>query len=163
MQKVFAIIDRCVESAIFVLFLAIVLVGTAQVVNRYGFNASLSWSEEFQRYGQIWIVFLGIPVAYRRGMHIGMDLLDQRMGGRGRQVFSLIVDLLWLFLAGAIAVGLLRLMPLLQFQRSPGLGLPMHWVYSGILIGAAYTAIVALRRISANLTGRGIGHDPLVE
>jgi TRAP-type C4-dicarboxylate transport system permease small subunit len=158
MARALALVDRAVETLIFVAFLAIVLVGTAQVVNRYGFNTSLSWSEEFQRYGQIWVVFLGIPVAYRRGMHIGMDMFDGHLSPRGKRIFSLLVDVLWLVLATAIIVGLSRLMSLLRMQHSPGLGLPMHWVYGGMLLGAFYMVLVALRRIAGNLAGRPL--DP---
>jgi len=45
------------------------------------------------------------------------------------------------------------LMPVLHFQRSPGMDLPMDWVYLGVLLGAAYMAFVALRRIVASLAG----------
>jgi TRAP-type C4-dicarboxylate transport system permease small subunit len=158
MQRVMAAIDRVVEVAVIVIFAAMIVIGTAQVFNRYFLNMSLSWSEEFQRYGQIWVVFLGIPVAYRRGMHIGMDMLDGHLSPRGKRLFSLLVDVLWLVLATAIIVGLSRLMPLLRMQHSPGLGLPMHWVYGGMLLGAFYMGLVALRRIAGNLAGRPL--DP---
>jgi TRAP-type C4-dicarboxylate transport system permease small subunit len=163
MKTLFRGIDRLVETAIFAIFLAIILVGTAQVINRYVFNSSLSWSEEFQKYGQIWVVFLGIPVAYRRGMHIGMDLLEVWFSPRGRRVFSLGIDLLWLLLAAATLMGLKTLMPLLAMQRSPGLGLPMDWVYAGLLIGMSYSVFVSLRRIATTLQGIDIPVDPVGE
>jgi TRAP-type transport system small permease protein len=153
--RAFDRLDRGVELLVFVIFLAIVIIGTVQVTNRFLLNASLSWSEEFQRYGQIWIVFLGIPVAYRRGAHIGLDLLPDRLPPAGRRVFSVIVELLWLGLALAIFVGTWRLMGFLQFQRSPGLGLRMDWVYWGIGLGALYTILVALRRLAGHLR-----HEP---
>lgn len=163
MKTLFRGIDRLVETTIFAIFLAIILVGTAQVINRYVFNSSLSWSEEFQKYGQIWVVFLGIPVAYRRGMHIGMDLLDVLFSARGRRMFSLSIDLLWLLLASATLMGLKTLMPLLAMQRSPGLGLPMDWVYAGLLIGMSYSVLVSLRRIATTLQGIDIPVDPVGE
>ena len=84
MRKLFHVADRAVEYTVALCFLLIVIVGSLQVFNRFVLNMSLSWSEEFQRYGQIWIVFLGIPVAYRRGVHIGMELLSDRHSRRGR-------------------------------------------------------------------------------
>ncbi len=154
MSKLMNAIDRTIETLTFVIFLAIVLVGTAQVFNRYFLNYSLSWSEEFQRYGQIWIVFLGIPIAYRRGMHIGLETLHGIMAVRGRRTFALAVDLLWIVLGGAILAGMWRLSVPLAFQTSPGMGLPMDWVYGGIDLGAAYIILVAIRRIARNLTGQ---------
>jgi TRAP-type transport system small permease protein len=154
MKPVLAAIDRVFEALVVVLFLAIVLVGSAQVFNRYFLNYSLSWSEEFQRYGQISMVFLAIPIAYRRGVHIGLELLHPYFSERGHRVFIFCIDLLWVALSAAIATGILQLMRVLQFQRSPGLGLPMHWVYGGMLLGAFYTILVGVRRLVANLRGR---------
>ena len=67
MKKVFAWIDRGVEYAVAVFFAAMCAVGLLQVFNRFVLNKSLSWSEEFQIFCHVWIVFLAIPIAYRRG------------------------------------------------------------------------------------------------
>ena len=103
MTRFWAVFDRAIEMLIFVIFLGIVIVGTMQVCNRFFLNLSLSWSEELQRYGQIWIVFLGIPVAYRHSVHIGMEMLTDRLADRRRAIFFALVDLLWIVLAVALA------------------------------------------------------------
>lgn len=154
MKRIAAGIDRTAETLVAACFLAIVLVGAAQIFNRYFLNYSLSWSEEFQRYGQIWLVFIGIPVAYRRGMHIGMETLFQALPENRRHLYILAIDVLWIVLAAAITIGTWQLMAVLQFQRSPGLGLPMHYVYGGVLIGGLYMGFIGLRRVVANLRGR---------
>ncbi len=152
MKSLFQIIDRAVEALVIIIFALIVLVGLAQVFNRYFLNLSLSWSEEFQRYGQIWLVFLAVPVAYRRAMHMGIEGLRARLPPRGRDIGVRIIDCLWITLGGAIALGTLQLMAVLRFQRSSGLGLPMHWVYMGVLIGALYMVLVGLRRLFSRTT-----------
>ncbi|WP_158625918.1 TRAP transporter small permease [Arsenicitalea aurantiaca] len=153
MRRAFRLLDRSIEFLVFACFLAIVLVGTAQVFNRYVLNLSLSWSEEFQRYGHVWLVFLGIPVAYRRGMHIGMETLAGGLSARGKRIFQFVIDLLWCALALALLIGLGQLMQFLNFQRSPGMRLPMPYAYGGILIGAGYMLLIGLRRIVDNLRG----------
>lgn len=154
MTRLWTSVDRTVEFAIFLIFLMIVVVGTAQVFNRFFLNLSLSWSEELQRYGQIWVVFLGIPVAYRHGVHIGMETLTSRIPDRSRAIFFAVVDILWIGLAVALILGTERLAQFLQFQRSPGMGLRMDLVYAAIPIGAVYMIIVALRRLAAFFRGR---------
>ena len=149
MTRFWAVVDRTIEMAIFVIFLGIVIVGTMQVCNRFFLNLSLSWSEELQRYGQIWIVFLGIPVAYRHCAHIGMETLTDLLSERGRALFFAIVDLLWIVLAVALIIGTVELSHFLQLQKSPGMRLPMHLVYAAIPIGSGYMIIVALRRLFA--------------
>ena len=75
LPNAFRSIDRTVEYALFLIFLAFTLVGGLQVFNRFVLGLPLSWSEEFQKFGHIWMVMLAIPVAYRRGAHLGMDML----------------------------------------------------------------------------------------
>ena len=153
MSRVWSTLDRSVEFLVFVCFLAIVLVGGLQVFNRFFLNISLSWSEEFQRFGQIWLVFLAIPVAYRRSEHIGVDLVYDLLNPRQSRALRVFIELLWIVLAAGILVGTLQLMPFLQFQHSPGLDLRMDAVYAVLVIGPAYMMLIAVRRIIPLLRG----------
>ena len=82
MNKLFARIDRGVEFAVAAIFAAMCLVGLLQVFNRFVLNQSLSWSEEFQIYCHVWIVFLAIPIAYRHGAHQAMESLKELIFSR---------------------------------------------------------------------------------
>ena len=68
-------IDRGAEYGVAAMFAAMCVVGLLQVFNRFVLNQSLSWSEEFQIFCHIWIVFLGIPIAYRHGAHLSIEIL----------------------------------------------------------------------------------------
>lgn len=150
-------IDRTVEFALFLIFLAFSIVGGLQVFNRFVLGLPLSWSEEFQKFGHIWMAFLAIPVAYRRGAHIGMDMVLNMLPKPAQRAIGVAVELMWLIMAVAIGYFTTRLMEVAQFQDSPGLGLHMDWVYSGMVIGSAYLALVAVRRLLAQF---GIGSEP---
>lgn len=143
------VIDRAVEYALFVIFLVFTLVGGLQIFNRFALGLPLSWSEEFQKFGHIWMVFLAIPVAYRRGAHIGMDMLYMLLPGGWQRGIQFFVELMWLALAASIGWYTLVIMTVARNQDSPGLGLRMDHVYVGLVIGAAYLALVALRRLAA--------------
>jgi TRAP-type C4-dicarboxylate transport system permease small subunit len=56
MERVFVRIDRAVELLVAVIFAIMCVIGLLQVFNRFVLNASLSWSEEAQIFGHIWIV-----------------------------------------------------------------------------------------------------------
>src|SRR5437867_1701127 len=118
------------------------------VFNRFVLGLPLSWSEEFQKFGHIWMVMIAVPVAYRRGAHLGMDMLLRLLPAVTQRLVGLLTEVLWLALALAIGRYTLAIMQVAQSQESPGLGLPMHWVYSGMVIGSAYLAFVALRRFA---------------
>lgn len=142
-------IDRTVEYALFLIFLVFTLVGGLQIFNRFALGLPLSWSEEFQKFGHIWMVFLAIPVAYRRGAHIGMDMVFMLMPSGMQKFVQLLIELMWLALAAAIIRYTLAIMQVAQNQDSPGLGLRMDYVYIGLVIGSGYLALVAVRRLAA--------------
>ena len=157
-------VDRVAEALIVALFAAIVLVGGLQVVCRYGINASLSWSEELQRYGLIWIVFLAMVVGYRRGAHIGMGLFLEKMPRAVQRPMGWFIDLLWLGLGVAMvfftaayrsAAGITFIKSVSR-QSSAGLGLRMDIVYSCIVIGGGYLVLAAVH----NLLRRAAGEAP---
>lgn len=119
----------------------------AQVVARYGFHHSLSWSEEVGRYIFVWISFLGLAVAFKAGTHVTLDLLLKYLQGVSRRTLELLNGALIVILSSAIFYSGLKLFFLGMRQKSPALKLPMHWVYivvpaSGLIL--LYFAVRAL-------------------
>ena len=148
MSRLFRWLDRAVEIAVGTIFVAIVLAGALQIFNRFVLNASLSWSEEFQKFGHIWIVFLAIPIAHRRGMHIHMDVLRRRLPRRISFVFDIAIELLWLAFGAALMILSYEVSVVAARQTSPGLGVPMSVPYYGMVVGGLYLLIVAGRRLT---------------
>ncbi len=147
--RLFCWLDRAVETLVGTIFVAIVLAGALQIFNRFVLNESLSWSEEFQKFGHIWIVFLAIPIAHRRGMHIHMDVIRRRLPERVGFLFDLAIELLWLAFGSALMILSYQVSVVAARQTSPGLGVPMSVPYYGMVVGGIYLLIVAARRLSA--------------
>ena len=147
MKRVFALVDRGVEAGVAVIFAAMCLVGLLQVFNRFVLNKSLSWSEEFQIFCHVWIVFLAIPVGYRRGAHLAVDAIKMKFGRRAQKGFDLFIELLWIWFAVSLAWLSWRVAQVAKLQNSPGLDMPMSWVYCGIVAGSVYLLLVVLRRL----------------
>lgn len=74
-----AALDRLACWACIGLFMAILAVMVLQVAFRYVFNAPLTWTEELARYLYIWACWLGAPVALRRGNHIAIAFVAERL------------------------------------------------------------------------------------
>ena len=147
MKSVFAWIDRGVEYAVAAIFAAMCAVGLLQVFNRFVLNRSLSWSEEFQIYCHVWIVFLAIPIAYRHGAHLSVDSLRKLFPRRLGAVFDLFIELLWIWFALALTWLSWKVSEVAKLQSSPGLEMPMSYVYYGMVAGGAYLLLVVLRRM----------------
>ena len=147
MKRVFAAIDRGVEVGVAAIFAAMCAVGLLQVFNRFVLNKSLSWSEEFQIFCHVWIVFLAIPIAYRRGAHLSVESLRAMLPPRLGHAFDLLIEALWIWFAVALAWLSWRVSEVAKLQTSPGLEVPMSYAYYGMVIGGAYLLVVVLRRV----------------
>jgi TRAP-type C4-dicarboxylate transport system permease small subunit len=146
-KRLFAAIDRGVEGLVAAIFAAMCVVGLLQVFNRFVLNKSLSWSEEFQIFCHIWIVFLAIPIAYRRGAHVSVESLRAMLPRRVNLAFDYLIEFLWVWFAVALTWLSWRVSEVAKLQGSPGLEIPMSYPYYGMVLGGAYLLLVVLRRL----------------
>ena len=147
MKRLLGWLVRAVEGAVALIFAAMCLVGLAQVFNRFVLNRSLSWSEEFQIFCHVWIVFLAIAIAYRRGAHLSVESFSSMLPPRARRAFDVAIELLWIWFAVALAWLAWRVSEVAKLQISPGLEIPMSYPYYGMVIGGTYLLIVVVRRL----------------
>lgn len=148
MRAGLAAVDRGVEAVVAAILAAMVAVGALQVVSRFVLNSSLSWSEEAQVFGHIWVVFLGIPVAYRRGAHLFIETFRDKYPRTIRAGFDLMVELMWAAFALSLIVLGWQVARVAAMQESPGLEIPMSYPYYAMVAGGAYLALVAAQRIA---------------
>src|SRR6476646_11017057 len=76
------------------------------VVLRYGFNSSITVSEELSRWLLVWLTFLGAIVALKEHAHLGVDALVRALPPVGKRVCFVVSHLLmlyadWLLLTGS--------------------------------------------------------------
>jgi TRAP-type C4-dicarboxylate transport system permease small subunit len=152
MEKIGTKVDRVIEFLIALLFISMVIAGGFQVFNRFILNESLSWSEEFQKFTHIWIIFLTIPVVYNRGGHIGMEFLFNKLSARMQKTLLILFDLLWLTLAISITFYTIVIMNVARFQTSAGLGIRMDLIYSGLVIGSLYLLFISVRKLKVSIS-----------
>ena len=128
-----------------------VLIGTWQVFGRFVLNATPSWSEEVQIFGHIWLVFLAIPIAYRRGGHITVEAIRRVLSPWLNRALDLLIELMWVGFAVATAYYSYRVSLVTRNSVSPGLEIPMSYPYYGMILGSVYLAFVVIRRLTGEL------------
>lgn len=82
-------------TLVYSLVLCTILV-LVQVIARYVFNHSLSWSEELCRFIFIWSIWLGTSIAAKDNSHLRIEILYNKTKGWGRISLSFLINLLWL-------------------------------------------------------------------
>ncbi len=125
-----------------------------QVVLRYAFHFTFSFSEELARYLFVWTVFLCIPVVAKEGGHMAVGAITERVQGFWLKVCRIAGGLLTLLFSGIFLWQGLRMVRLTQYQTSPALGIKMSYVYLSIPIGAAVLLLITLMGLIQVLRNR---------
>ncbi len=84
LQAVLRPVDRASFWAIVAVMAAMTLLVSAQVFVRYVLGSSIDSADELSRLFFIWAIFLAIPHGVRFGIHVGIDLLVEKLGERNR-------------------------------------------------------------------------------
>jgi TRAP-type C4-dicarboxylate transport system permease small subunit len=110
-----------------------------QVVMRYVFGHSLSWSEELARYLFIWQIWIGVSYAAKNKSHLRILMVKQRLGQRAQDALEIAVTIVWIGFALFIAVkGFSLVMKMYQFgQKSAALRIPMIFPHLSVPVGCA--------------------------
>ena len=128
-------LNRISEVVCCGVLLAMTIVVVLQVICRYLLGASLTWSEEFARFGLVWITFLGAGIAFKKRAHMGVQVIVELFSPGVRkivQVFTIFTILSFLVVAAFKGIDL-ALFNMKQY--SPAMGLPMGFVYLAIPSG----------------------------
>ena len=124
----------------FILMVLLVLMACTmgiQVIMRYVFNASLSWSEEITRYFFIWSSFISIGYCIKRGTSIKIDQFTGLTPKSVQKAIRLTVKVLLL----AFFIYLFRYSidvvraTIISGQKSPALGIPMYYIQMSTVVG----------------------------
>lgn len=73
---------------------AMTLAVVYEVVARYFFNRPTIWAVDFTEYALLYVTFLGAPWVLRKGAHIRIEILTERLGPRPRLALAALVSLL---------------------------------------------------------------------
>ena len=113
-----------------------------QVITRFVLQQPAEWTEVLIRFSLIWMVFLGIPMAFRQGAMVSVDALYRAVPTGAKRVLDLVVAL------AALALMLIVLWWGWDYavrgsvQTMAGLeSLSMFWAYLAMPVGAAFSLL----------------------
>lgn len=143
-------LDKNIEgSLLFILSAMMVILAFLQVVMRFIFNNSLTWSEELTRYCFIWLIYIGISLGVKEQKHIRMGALLVFMNDKYKRIIENMANIFFsIFCLVIIYFGTILSLKILAFsQTSPALGVPMGLVYIAAPIGMCLTLIRLIQNI----------------
>jgi TRAP-type C4-dicarboxylate transport system permease small subunit len=119
--------------------------GLWQIVTRFIIERPAEWTEVLIRFSLIWMVFLGIPLAFRIGAMVSVDVLYRWSGPRLRRVFDALVTVASLALLAVIVWIGWDYAVRGRVQTVIGLeGVSMFWAYLALPVGGVFSAIAVI-------------------
>ncbi|MDY3867741.1 MAG: TRAP transporter small permease [Pyramidobacter sp.] len=114
-----------------------------QVVMRYVFSASLSWSEELARYIFLWLSWLGASYAVKERSHFRVEMFADMLRGSARLRFEYFVLFVWFAFSLVLAwLGTEMLLFLAETeQTSAAMEIPMTLPYASVPVGCALMCV----------------------
>lgn len=143
MKEKFLDIERWTTGFSMLMACAMLVVASAlgvfQIVTRFVLEQPAEWSEILIRVSLIWMVFMGIPMAFRQGAMVSVDVLYRWSPPRMRRVLDAVVSV------AALALMLIVLWWGWDYamrgrvQSMAGLeSLSMMWSYLALPVGSVF-------------------------
>jgi TRAP-type C4-dicarboxylate transport system permease small subunit len=116
--------------------------GMFQIITRFVLEQPAEWSEILIRISLIWMVFLGIPAAFRQGAMVSVDVLYRWSPPRVKRVLDWVVCLAALALIAVIVWWGWDYAQRGSVQSMAGLEqVSMFWAYLALPVGGLFCVI----------------------
>lgn len=148
LHKIRKAIDVVLSSACAVLFAAMVVIGTYQIVTRFIFKNPSTVSEELLTYSFTWMALLASALVFGKRDHMRMGFLADKIGKAGQKVLNIFSEVLIMLLAGSVMIyGGVTIMELTMTQSTASLGISMGVVYTIIPLSGCLIVLYSILNI----------------
>jgi len=128
-----------------VLLLAVMVAAIgSQVFARYLFHQSLYWTEELGRHVMVWMIFLASVLCVRRGYHLSITLLKEKLKPKKQAFLQLVGAIVLAYFFYMMIVHGWTLTQKTMVQRSSAIHYPMGYVYAALPVSGLLMFIVNL-------------------
>lgn len=116
--------------------------GVFQIITRFVLEIPAEWTEVLIRFSLIWMVFLGIPMAFRQGAMVSVDVLYRWSPPRIKRVLDWVVCIAALSLVAVIVWWGWDYANRGKVQTMSGLeSVSMFWAYLAMPVGGVLSMI----------------------
>ena len=155
------LLDRLIEAACATTVVALTVIVSLQVFNRFVLKTPLAWSEDLAMLLFQWVVFLGAALGVKRLRHFGIELVVRRFPERVRHRVELLTPAVMAIVALVMIVQGWTLLTFNRTRTFPTMDLTYTWAFlpiplAGVLI-LIYLAQLEVRRWRGDPPAEG-GH-----
>lgn len=147
-------LDRSLETLVAIVMAALVLDVSWQVFTRFVLKDPSTWTDELATFLLIWVSLLGAAVALKRGAHLGMDYVVERLTARRRlyvEVFAFLCTGLFSLSVMTVGGAVLVIRKLELQETSPALGLNLGYVYLALPLSGFFLTVYSIERLAGSV------------
>ena len=104
MTKAKKIMDKITAYSSVVIFIAMVLMVTYQVISRYFFKSPSSVTEVLTRYCFVWLIIISATYMFGQREHINISVIKEKLAKTAKRVVSIIIECVTIIFAGLVMV-----------------------------------------------------------
>ncbi|MGM0602516.1 MAG: TRAP transporter small permease [Bacillota bacterium] len=156
-KKIKHLLNNLEEYLAGALLLSMAAIAFVNVVSRFTFKFSISYIEELEIYLYVWLVMLGSSIAFKKGKHLCVSLIVEKMPKKVQKVVQIIVALLSIaFFAILLKYSITQIQDeILLNVTTTSMGVPMWWYTLGLPIGSVLIIIRIIQRTVVELKESG--------
>jgi TRAP-type C4-dicarboxylate transport system permease small subunit len=134
-NKLISFIDKIEEILLVSMFALMVLIIFVQVIMRYIFNNSLSWSEELGKFLFVWLSWIGISIGAKRNEHIKITMLTDKLSPSARKIVDIISEIIVIAICSVTTYYGISLVISQAPVYYAGIKISMSWGYLSVVVG----------------------------
>jgi TRAP-type transport system small permease protein len=140
-------VSTALQSTIKATLLVLMCLLFFQVVARYGFAYSSVYVIETCQILFVWVCFLGIAEAYRRGAHVAFEMPFVKLPPIVGTVFAWLVHALNAVAFVMILWGGVRLTTELATSLTSGMRISVAWIYAAPVVSGALLLLILVEKV----------------
>lgn len=148
------------KYATMITLVVIVSLVVTQITTRYILPNPPLWTEEFARYGLVWLTFLGAAWLSSTNEHLTVHALDLALRPRGKIVIDILAHAVQATVAVVVVMNAPAFLARVSQQTSAAGGLSMAWVYGSATVGFALMLLHSLHLLVRDVLALPSGQLP---
>jgi len=136
--------QKFLEVFLVALTVVMVVLVFSQVIFRYVFFYSISWSEEFSTFIFVWIVLLGSAVGIRTRQHLGIDTIVRYFPKKTAQILELVTHLIVVLFFFVVLFSSWEVAMANMARRANTVDIPMGYIRMALPIMALFSIIFGI-------------------
>lgn len=154
-------IERLLDALLAIMLFIMVAAISYQIFGRYVLGHAPSWGEELARYLMVYVTMLGSAAELRKGGHITVTTMTDRLGPKGLRILLAVRDVAVVATCGLLINAGIGLATMMHRQSSPAFEIPMSIPYAAQPLGFALILILVVVARLAGQPARVFGGEAI--